>query len=90
MKQLNYELKQKCNRNKDGSYSTRANRERILTQIANQLNDLGFKKLTARGLKPKHVEALIKKWTDDDLSVGTIKNRMCHLRWWAEKIGKSC
>ncbi len=89
MKQLNYELKQICNRNKDGSYSTRSNRERILTLVANQLHELGYKNLKATGLKPKHVEALIKKWIDDDLSAGTIKNRMCHLRWWAEKIGKS-
>jgi hypothetical protein len=89
MKQLNYELKQVCKRNKDGSFSTKVNRERILTQIANQLNDLGFKKLKATGLKPRHVKALIKKWINDDLSAGTIKNRMCHLRWCAEKIGKS-
>jgi len=89
MKQLNYELKQKCNRNKDGSYSTIANREWILTLAANQLHELGYKNLKASGLKPKHVESLIKKWIDDDLSVGTIKNRMCHLRWWAQKIGKS-
>jgi hypothetical protein len=60
MKQLNYELKQVCKRNKDGSFSTQVNRERILTQIANQLNDLGFKKLKATGLKPRHVKALIK------------------------------
>jgi hypothetical protein len=89
MRQLNFELKQICMHNKDGSFSTRANREWILTLIANQLHELGFKKLKATGLKPKHIITLVKKWIDEDLSAGTIKNRMSHLRWWAQKIGKS-
>jgi hypothetical protein len=39
-------------------------------------------------LKNKHIEALVGKWGEDGLGVGTIKNRMSHLRWWAEKINK--
>ena len=42
----------------------------------------------ATSLKPKHVEALVKQWRENELSVGTIKNRLADLRWWAEKIGK--
>lgn len=88
MKELNYELKQLCQRNRDGSYATRYARESILTQVANQLHDMGFKDMRAQSLKPKHVEALVERWKTDALSAGTMKNRMTELRWWAEKTGK--
>ncbi|CAB3824091.1 hypothetical protein LMG1864_00414 [Achromobacter ruhlandii] len=29
------------------------------------------------------------RWQGEGLSSGTIKNRLSHLRWWAEKIGKA-
>jgi len=35
MRDLNYELKQLCHRNRDGSYATQRDRERVLDQIAN-------------------------------------------------------
>ena len=88
MRQLNFELKQMCLRNRDGSYSTQSNRQRILSQIADQLHDLGFRNLTAHGIRTKHIEALVQKWQTDGLSEGTQKNRMCHLRWWAQKVNK--
>lgn len=88
MRQLNYDLKQLCKRNHDGANSTQAGRERILTQIANQLHDLGYRNLSAQGLKGKHIDALVDKWDQHDLTAGTIKNRMAHVRWWAEKINK--
>jgi site-specific recombinase XerC len=88
MRDFNYELKQLCQRNRDGSYSTQTARERILTQIANQLQQMGFRHMHTESLKPKHVEALVTRWKAEGLSAGTIKNRMTGLRWWAEKIGK--
>lgn len=88
MRDLNYELKQLCQRNRDGSYATRHAREAILTQIANQLHALGFKDMRAASLKPKHVTALVELWTSQFLSAGTIKNRMTELRWWSEKVNK--
>jgi hypothetical protein len=75
-------------RNRDGSYATQYARERILTMIANQLHETGFRDLGVLSLKPKHVEALAQRWKAESLSAGTIKNRMTELRWWAEKIGK--
>lgn len=69
-------------------YATQYARERILTQIANQLQEMGFRHMTAESLKPKHVEALVARWKAEELSAGTIKNRMTELRWWAEKVGK--
>ncbi len=87
MRELNYELKKLCERNRDGSFSTRANRERILDLIANQLQEMGFKHMHATSLKAKHVQALVARWHKEGISPGTFKNRMAHLRWLAEKNG---
>ena len=38
MRDLNYELKQMCQRNADGSFATQRDRERILDQVADQLH----------------------------------------------------
>ena len=62
MQDLNYELKQLCARNRDGSCATQANRERILTLIANQLREMGYVNMRARSLKARHVEALVQRW----------------------------
>jgi Phage integrase, N-terminal/Integrase len=88
MRDLNYQIKQICQRNRDGSIATQSNRERILTQSANRLHDLGYSLKDVRSLKPKHIEALVKDWIAKGLSAGTIKNRMAELRWLAEKVGK--
>lgn len=88
MDDLVFELRNLCERNRDGSHSTRANRLRILTQVANELRALGFRHLHATSLKGKHIDALITSWQARKLSAGTIKNRLCALRWWAEKVGR--
>jgi hypothetical protein len=88
MRDLNYELKQMCRRNRDGSYATQRDRERVLDLVAGQLQELGYRHMAAASLKPKHVEGLVERWQAEGLAVGTIKNRMAELRWWAEKIGK--
>ena len=88
MKGLNHDLKQLCRQCREGSYATQDNREHILTRAANELHAMGYRKMYARSLKPKHVEALVKRWFEQGLSVGTIKNRMAAVRWWAAKIDK--
>ena len=88
MKDLNYQLMKLCKANRDGSFSTQATRRRILNRIANQLHELGYKHMQAKSLKPKHVEALVSLWKDQDLSVGTLKNLLSGLRWWARHVGK--
>lgn len=75
-------------RNRDGSYATQAARREVLAQVAHDLKDMGFRTLPATGLKPKHVTALVKRWQASGIAVGTMKNRMSHVRWWAEKVGK--
>ena len=62
MRDLNYQLKQLCARNRDGSYSTQANRQRILDLVARLLNTMGFRRMSTHSLKPKHVDVLGKYW----------------------------
>lgn len=88
MRDLNYQLKQLCHRNRDGSYATQAKRMHQLMLIANQLYDHGFRGMGSRSLKQKHVDVLVMDWMNRELAVGTIKNRMAVLRWWAEKVDK--
>lgn len=89
VKRLNYALKQLCRHNRDGSFGTRALRERRLTRIANDLHNLGYRQMYARSLKPKHVSALIQEWRRRGLSTQTIKDYMAALRWWAEKVDRA-
>lgn len=89
MRDLNYELKCLVGQRKEGSFATRAARGHVLQQAANTLHDLGYRKLKPAGLKPKHVEALISHWQAQSLSPGTIKNRLVHVRWWADQVGKA-
>src|SRR6266498_2697213 len=88
MRDLNYDLKQLCQHNRDGSYATQADREHILDLIADQLHEMGFRHMNAHSLRPKHIEKLVERWLAENLSPGTIKNRMSALRWLAQKTGK--
>ncbi|PVV14335.1 MAG: integrase [gamma proteobacterium symbiont of Ctena orbiculata] len=88
MRDLNYQLKQLCRQNREGSYATQVRRERDLTLIANQLPELGYRGMSTQSLKPKHVDALVKHWFAQELSIGTIKNRMAVIRWWSQKVDK--
>lgn len=88
MRDLNFQLKNLCLDCPEDSFSTQNDRFRSLFLVANQLHDLGFHNLSVRGLKPKHVVALVELWKKQSISVGTIKNRLACIRWWANKIGK--
>lgn len=88
MRDLNDQLRQLCLKNRDGSYATQAQRLWILSLIANQLHELGYRQLEADSLKPKHAEALTKNWLSEELAIATIKNRMAALRWWAMKVNR--
>jgi len=88
MDNLTYTLRQLCDRNRDGSHATQGDRENSLKLMARQLKEAGFRQLKATSLNGKHVDALLGRWRNDGLSAGTLKNRLAHLRWWAEKVGK--
>jgi site-specific recombinase XerC len=88
MRDLNYQLKQLCRNNRDGSYATQAARAWQLSLMANQLHELGFRHMNVRSLKEKHVRALVALWKKQGIKVGTMKNRLSTLRWWARHVGK--
>lgn len=74
--------------NKDGSYKTQANRKERLLFIAELLAEGGYKIRHINQLKFKHVEYLVNTWLQQELTPGTIKNRMTDLRWAMSKLGK--
>src|SRR5690606_22713513 len=88
MDNLTYTLRQLCDRNRDGSHATQGDRESCLKLMARQLKEAGFRQMKATSLNGKHVDVLLERWRNDGLSAGTLKNRLAHLRWWAEKVGK--
>ncbi|HET7201308.1 MAG TPA: phage integrase N-terminal domain-containing protein [Burkholderiales bacterium] len=89
MDDLAYSLRVLCQRIRDGSHAAQADRLRTLTLASRQLREAGFRQMRAGSLKGKHVQALLRRWQDEGLSAGTLKNRLAHLRWWAEKVGKA-
>ncbi|MDE0350245.1 MAG: integrase domain-containing protein [Gammaproteobacteria bacterium] len=88
MRDLNYDLKRLQAAHDDGSHGTRTARSYALAQIADTLHALGFKGLRATGLRRKHVVALVREWKRQGRSIGTMKNRTAHVRWWAARIGR--
>ena len=88
MRQLNFDLKTLQARHREGAFLTRRDRSYALNQAADMLHALGFRRLRATGLKRKHVDALVAEWQRRGLAVGTVKNRMSALRWWADHIGR--
>ena len=88
MRQLNFDLKTLQARHREGAFLTRRDRSYALNQAADMLHALGFRRLRATGLKRKHVNALVAEWQRQGLAVGTVKNRMSALRWWADHVGR--
>lgn len=88
MRDLTYGLKKLSENNRDGSFATRANRMRMLSLFSDQLHEAGYKIKEPNQLKGRHVNALVDRWKQDNISAGTIKNRMAIMRWWADKINK--
>jgi hypothetical protein len=88
MRDLNFQLRNLCLNCNEDSFATQSKRLRDLDLVANQLHDLGFRGLTVNGLKPKHVYGLVEFWKKQNISAGTMKNRLSFIRWWANKIKK--
>ena len=88
VRDLNFDLKRLQAAHDDGSHGTRTARSYVLAQAAETLHRLGYRGLRARGLKGRHIKALVAEWQRQGLTDGTTKNRLAHLRWLARKIGK--
>jgi len=88
MHDLNFQLRNLCLNCNEDSFATQSKRLADLDLVANQLHNLGFRRMSVNGLKPKHVFALVELWKNQSVSVGTMKNRLAFIRWWANKIKK--
>ena len=88
---LEYQFNQLCNKFREGSHATQANRKAMLKMFAEQLKACGYNthRMTPNDLKGRHVNKLLELWRKDGVSTGTIKNRMVVVRWWAKKVGNS-
>jgi hypothetical protein len=88
MKDLAYDFLGIAKHNKDGSYATMGDRKDMLLLFARQLHELGWRELRAHDLKGRHINALLKLWKSQDLSSGTIRNRLAALRWLCRKLDR--
>jgi site-specific recombinase XerC len=75
--------------NRDGSYATQDDRMQILSKFGSDLVSLGYGLRDIRGLKEKHIRAVVKHWQTKGLSIPTIKNRMSVLRHLSVRINKA-
>ena len=88
MNDLSFSLKTLCTRSGEGSFGTRALRQRGLIAMADELKNMGYRLPDAKSIKGKHVTALVSCWKAGGISDQTIRNRLTWLRWWAHQVGK--
>ena len=81
MKDWDFAIKNIVKDDLRSSFATRANRAQMLSQFGQQLRELGYKLNHPRGLKQKHILALIEQWKKEEKPAATIKNRISNLRW---------
>ena len=74
--------------NREGSAGTKVNRASHLHIMARELSEMGYRHLSPKNFKRKHLDALLRHWMERELAIVTIKGRMATIRWLAAKIGK--
>ena len=74
--------------NREQSRSTRASRASHLHIMARELSEMGYRHLSPRNLKRKHVDALVKRWLQARLAIVTIKSRVSTMRWLVKSTGR--
>ena len=88
MRDLEWEFAKLQARSNEGSQATQANRRYTLSLIARELESMGFRRLSMKGVRRKHVHALVGAWKAQGLRVGTVKNRLACLRWVLNRAGR--
>ena len=89
MRDLNYDFKQLCRRNRDGSFATQADREHILDLIADQLYEMGVRHIARPELQAQaRRRSSSSAGSPSSSRPGTHQEPDDALRWSAEKIGK--
>ena len=87
--QFEQSLIQIIKHNKDGSFKTQADRAKSLKHSVNTLYAAGYQLEHVKYIKQRHIKYLVDQWLNiEGLSAGSMKNRMCHLRWLMEKLNK--
>ena len=86
---LEYSLNNILNTDNSGSFATRYDRHRILRHFVEQLLALGYKLPKIRGLKQKHVLAVVEHWKAQKISSSTMKNRLAVLRYLTALMNQS-
>lgn len=89
---IKHELRHSINivlkHHKLGSFATQHDRKKLLHKFADDLIKAGYGLRNIRGLKEKHVRAVVERWQREGLNSGTIKNRLSALRCLAQTIDK--
>lgn len=62
------------------SFASKADMRHTLNRCIKDLHELGYKLAHIKGLKPKHVFALVEHWKKEEKNPATIKNYMAKLR----------
>ena len=70
------------------SYTSTVDYKRILKKSSVTLDKCGYPLTSIQQLKQRHIKALVTEWVKENLSVGTIKNRLTALRGACKVIGK--
>ena len=90
---LNAVLQSRLRRSADGgkviSHATLADRSEFFSRMVRELHAMDYRILDIRQLKPKHVEALMKRWEAAGLAASTLQKRFSHLRVLCSWIGKA-
>ena len=81
MRNLNIDLKRLYQRNRDDSYATQRDRERVLDLVARQRHDLTCRHSTAAGAMSKPLKGPVQRWIAEGLAVGTTKNQTAAEQW---------
>ena len=79
-----------CKNHREGSNDTQRERAKILFDAMQDIKKVSeYKQLEKiENLKQKHITWLVEHWQREGRGIGTIKNRLSHLRWAADKLGK--
>lgn len=90
---LNAVLKPHLRRSADGrkvvSHATIADRSEFYSRLIHQLHELGYPLTNVHHLKPKHIDALMKRWEGEGLSASTLQKRFSYLTLLCRWIGKA-
>jgi len=85
---LRHSIRNILTRNRDGSYNTQSDRQGLLRHFGDTLIALGYGLRDIKGLKEKHIRAVVTHWQEKGLANATLKNRLSAIRYLTAKINK--